>query len=78
LVADGLQCVEAYHSSHDERVQQHYVDLADRLGLAVTGGSDFHGPDTRRAEFFGRVGLPPACYERLKALLSDAGAIAGR
>jgi hypothetical protein len=72
LAGQGLQCIEAYHSSHDESVQRHYLDLAQRLGLAVTGGSDFHGPGTRRAEFFGRVGVPLSRYERLKALLDDA------
>jgi len=72
LAAEGLQCIEAYHSSHDESMQQHYVSLAERLRLAVTGGSDFHGPETRRAEFFGRVGLPLSSYERLKTLLDDA------
>jgi predicted metal-dependent phosphoesterase TrpH len=71
LADEGLQCIEAYHSSHDERVQQHYLDLAQRLGLAVTGGSDFHGPGTRRAEFFGCVGLPLRWYERLKTLIED-------
>ncbi len=78
LVGAGLQCLEAYHSSHDDQLQQHYVDLAHRLGLAVTGGSDFHGPGTRRSEFFGRVGLPQACFDRLKLLLSDTGALAKR
>jgi hypothetical protein len=42
----------------------------------VTGGSDFHGHGTRRAEFFGVVGLPPAELERLKTILATAGASA--
>src|SRR5262245_18036189 len=76
LAGAGLQCLEAYQSSHDDQVQQHSIDLARRLGLGVTGGSDFHGPDTRRSEFFGRVGLPQECLERLKVLLSQTDAFA--
>ena len=42
-----------------------YVALAARHGLGVTGGSDYHGPDTRRAEFFGVTQLPQAHFEGL-------------
>jgi predicted metal-dependent phosphoesterase TrpH len=72
LVDAGLPCLEAYHSSHDEATQRHYLDIAQRFNLAVTGGSDFHGDGTRRAEFFGAVGLPIADLERLKTLLANA------
>jgi predicted metal-dependent phosphoesterase TrpH len=72
LVDAGMPCIEAYHSSHDEQTQRHYLEIAQRFNLAVTGGSDFHGDGTRRAEFFGVVGLPIADFERLKALLADA------
>lgn len=54
----GLAAIEAFHSSHDEAMQAHYVALAAAHGLAVTGGSDYHGPGTRREEFFGVVHLP--------------------
>jgi 3',5'-nucleoside bisphosphate phosphatase len=74
LVEAGLQCLEAYHSSHDEQAQAHYLSIARRLGLAVTGGSDFHGDGTRRAEFFGLVGLPSADFDRLNELLAEARA----
>jgi hypothetical protein len=36
------------------------------LGLLVTGGSDFHGPDARRAEWFGKVTLPASDYQRFQ------------
>jgi predicted metal-dependent phosphoesterase TrpH len=39
----GLPALEVYHSDHSpERVRQ-YTTLAQRYGLAMTGGSDFHG-----------------------------------
>ena len=50
LIDSGLDGLEAYHSDHTDRQTRHYIDLAKRLGLVITGGSDFHGagkPDVR-------------------------------
>ena len=58
LAEAGLGAVEAYHSDHDPRAQARYLRVAARHGLAVSGGSDFHGDDHPRARCFGRVGLP--------------------
>lgn len=58
LAEAGLGAVEAYHSDHDPRTQSRYLQVAARHGLAVSGGSDFHGDDHPRARCFGRVGLP--------------------
>jgi 3',5'-nucleoside bisphosphate phosphatase len=73
LVDAGLHCLEAYHSSHSGAIQAHYVSLARRLALGVTGGSDFHGEGTRRSEMFGIAGLPIEELERFRLLLADAG-----
>jgi predicted metal-dependent phosphoesterase TrpH len=67
LVDAGLAAIEAFHSSHDPAAQAHYLDVAKRLGLLVTGGSDYHGEGTRRAEFFGVVNLPQAHFDALLA-----------
>ncbi|HWY46223.1 MAG TPA: hypothetical protein VNX70_02500, partial [Bryobacteraceae bacterium] len=32
-----------YHSDHSISDQVRYLEIAKRFGLAVTGGSDFHG-----------------------------------
>ena len=58
LAEAGLGAVEAYHSDHDPRAQARYLQVAEQHGLAVSGGSDFHGDDHPRARCFGRVGLP--------------------
>lgn len=63
LVEAGLVALEAYHSSHDAPAQIHYVALASKHGLGVTGGSDYHGEGTRRAEFFGVVHLPVEYFD---------------
>jgi predicted metal-dependent phosphoesterase TrpH len=65
LIAAGLGAIEAYHSSHAPDVATHYLELADRFDLAVTGGSDYHGEGTRRAEFFGVTALPQARFDAL-------------
>ncbi len=42
MVDDGLQAIEVYHSDHSPELASHYVQMSARLGLLVTGGSDFH------------------------------------
>jgi hypothetical protein len=39
----GMAGLEADHSDHSPEQREHYRDLAKRLGLVVTGGSDCHG-----------------------------------
>jgi len=77
LIDAGLACIEAYHSTHDAAAQAHYLDLARRHGLLVTGGSDYHGEGTRHAECFGVVGLEPSAYERLKERFTHSGRYSG-
>jgi predicted metal-dependent phosphoesterase TrpH len=74
LVEAGLTALEAHHSAHDPATTARYVALAATHGLAVTGGSDFHGPGTRRSELFGVTALPPTAFSDL---LERAGRVAG-
>ena len=78
LVDAGLAAIEAYHSSHDDAVQAHYIALADQQGVGVSGGSDYHGEGTRRAEFFGVTNLPSARYEDLLARAARAREVVSR
>ncbi len=43
LVDVGLDGIEVYHTDHTDEQARRYLDLARRLNLLVTGGSDFHG-----------------------------------
>ena len=65
LVESGLAAIEAFHSDHDSGATRHYLGLADRLGIAVSGGSDYHGEKERRRAAFGTVGLSPELFQRL-------------
>jgi len=64
LAAGGLGAIECYHAQHDEATTERYLAMARTYDLAVTGGSDYHGAGDRRAEAFGKVGLPPDCFVR--------------
>ncbi len=43
LVDRGLDAIEAYHSDHAPEDERAYQQLATRLGILISGGSDFHG-----------------------------------
>jgi predicted metal-dependent phosphoesterase TrpH len=58
LVDSGLDAIEAYHADHSPQDEQGYRDLAARLGILVTGGSDFHGEEPR--DDAGRPAAAPA------------------
>lgn len=68
LTALGLGGIEAHHPMHDLALRDHLTALASALGVAATGGSDYHG-DTKRSY---RVGIgrgdlrvPEAAVEQL-------------
>ena len=67
MIDAGLTAVEAFHSDHDETTTQRYLAFAERHGILVSGGSDYHGEKERRKAAFGTVGLPLDRFERLKA-----------
>ncbi|MGB4581097.1 MAG: PHP domain-containing protein [Coriobacteriia bacterium] len=66
LVDAGLAGIEAYHSAHDAETVQHYVRMAEQLGLIVTGGSDFHGLD-RKGDHIGSANVPAEVVDLLAA-----------
>lgn len=73
LVAAGLAALEAFHSAHDAADASRYIAMAGQYGLNVTGGSDYHGPDTRRSEFFGVTHLPQEHFDALMRRASRIG-----
>lgn len=48
LKEKGLAGIEAYHPDQNEEQSERFAALAEKLGLAVTRGSDFHGDDIKR------------------------------
>lgn len=57
LCRHGLNAIEVYHSDHTAMQTEQFFQLAERYGLGITGGSDFHGavkPDIKLGS--GRLG----------------------
>ena len=73
FVGVGLDAIEAYHSEHDAETTARYLGIAKRFGLAVSGGSDFHGDDGHDHVPLGGVSLPAEEFERLRALAKRGG-----
>jgi predicted metal-dependent phosphoesterase TrpH len=67
MIGAGLTAVEAFHSEHDSVATEHYLTFAERSGILVSGGSDYHGEKERRKAAFGAIGLPQDRFEKLKA-----------
>lgn len=71
LAAEGLDAIEAWHSEHDAAAVRTVVTLADRHGLALSGGSDYHGwvkPTIKLGTGKGSLRIPHSVMERLQAL----------
>ena len=69
LADRGLMGLEVYYPEYSQSVINFYLQLAAKLGLLVTGGSDFHG-EARASVKIGSVKIPYALVERLKAALA--------
>ncbi len=69
----GLLGLEVYHSDHDGETAARYLAIARQLGLAITGGSDYHGeakPNVRLATGRHRnVHVPYAILTDLRGLV---------
>jgi predicted metal-dependent phosphoesterase TrpH len=65
LAEIGLDAIEAHHPDHDAATTAAYRARAAKLGLLITGGSDFHGRESGRVNAMGKITLPPADFARL-------------
>ena len=66
LASSGLDAIEAYHTNHDEAATGRYRSIAHRLGLAVSGGSDYHADESHGAAHPGSVSLPADAFDQLR------------
>jgi predicted metal-dependent phosphoesterase TrpH len=69
FAASGMDALEAYHTDHDAAATEGYVAMAERLGLAISGGSDYHADQSHGATSLGAVSLPRDAYDQLKSRL---------
>jgi predicted metal-dependent phosphoesterase TrpH len=69
--AAGLSAIEARHRDHSPDDEARYRRFAADLGLAVSGGSDFHGPHDARDG-------APACPGSVTLAAADFAALEAR
>lgn len=79
FVAQGLDGVEVRHPSHSPATEARLARIAERLGLVVSGGSDWHG-DTQFGNSHAPLGgleVPLEWLERLEARAAHVRAASG-
>ncbi len=66
LMAYGLRGIEAYHRKHSPALVEYFSSMAEKLGLIVTGGSDFHAPSLVNGQIIlGKHFIPEWIYDKL-------------
>ena len=66
FVKAGIMGLEAYYPEHTAFQTEEFLKIADKYGLLVTGGSDFHG-DVKPNIKIGKTRVAYEHVERLKA-----------
>ena len=62
----GLRGVEAYHRKHSPAMVEYYSSIAEKKGLIITGGSDFHAPNPNNGQIImGKNFIPEWIYDKL-------------
>jgi predicted metal-dependent phosphoesterase TrpH len=75
MVEAGIDGIECFHTKHSAATTEHYLQLADRFHLLVTGGSDCHGM-SKGKPLIGTVRVPYQHLEKLKARVAEIRAAA--
>ncbi len=66
LMNFGLRGIEAYHRKHSPAMVEYYSSIAEKLGLIITGGSDFHAPNPNNGNIIlGKNFIPEWIYDEL-------------
>ncbi|RZB37729.1 MAG: 3',5'-nucleoside bisphosphate phosphatase [Desulfobacteraceae bacterium Eth-SRB2] len=64
----GLKGIEVYYPEHTPDLIARYTEIANRHGLLITGGTDFHGsikPEIKMGSGRGNFSVPYELYEKL-------------
>lgn len=79
LISEGLQGIEAYYPKHTLPQTRTFVELASKLDLVISGGTDFHGTNKPEIQLGVIPGVNPLSYailgelKKRKDLLFHAG-----
>ncbi len=72
LVEAGMDGIECYHTKHSPVAVEHYLEVAGRFHLLVTGGSDCHGV-SKGKPLMGTVKVPYSHVEKLRERAAKIG-----
>jgi len=64
LARFGLDGIEVFYPKNTQAQTKFWISEAQRLGLKISGGSDYHGPDSKSSYPIGSVQLPSLVYEQ--------------
>ena len=67
MIKLGLKGIEVYHSNNTKDEEEFYMYLANKYNLLISGGSDYHGPNTKPDIFLG-IGKNNLYIEELSIL----------
>ena len=66
MINFGLKGIEAYHRKHSPAIIEYFSTLAEKYGLIITGGSDFHAPNPNNGNIImGKNFIPEWIYDEL-------------
>lgn len=71
LAREGLEGIEVYYPDHSPAMVDHYLQLAGRFNMVVTGGTDFHGGDLATRVSLGSQYVPPDVVAKLRERAAD-------
>ncbi|HMP82100.1 MAG TPA: PHP domain-containing protein [Verrucomicrobiota bacterium] len=72
LVEAGLDGIECFHTKHTPAMSAHYLKIAEKHSLLITGGSDCHGM-SKGKPLIGTVRLDYDHVARLKSRVESRG-----
>jgi predicted metal-dependent phosphoesterase TrpH len=61
----GLKGIEVFHPSHSELECNKFYNLAKKYGFAITGGSDYHGYNSKSQIVIGSMGISEDLTKKL-------------
>ncbi|OGC06301.1 hypothetical protein A2526_04200 [candidate division WOR-1 bacterium RIFOXYD2_FULL_36_8] len=68
LISVGLRGLEVFYPSHKAEQVERYKAIAQKEGLLVTGGTDFHGSNSGRQISLGGITVPDETVLKLRGL----------
>lgn len=69
LITEGLAGIEVFHPDHSKALVRYYLDLAQKNGLLVTGGTDFHGDSKNKAGYPIELAISYTYFAQMKNLI---------